>query len=65
MSFASDQLARIESLIARAGGLKSVNVDGVNVSFDDLISQRRYWQEEVERENGGGGVFIPVVLGDE
>lgn len=65
MSFASDQLTRIEAVLAKTSGAKSVNVDGVSISFDDLIAQRKHWQQEVANEAGSRSVLVGISLGDE
>ena len=63
MSFASDQLARIEALLARNPGVRPISVDGVTVSYDDLIAQRKHWQKEIAKEDGGRSPIVPISLG--
>lgn len=64
MSFASDQLERIEALLARNPGVRQIAVDGgVTVSYDDLIAQRQHWKKEVAKEDGGRSPIVPISLG--
>ena len=51
-SFAEDQLARLETLLAENVGLASVSVGGRSVQYSDLLKQYDYWQAKVARENG-------------
>lgn len=63
MSFASDQLARIEALLARNPGVRQIVAEGVTVQYDDLLAQRRHWQKEVDRESGSRTTILPISLG--
>lgn len=51
-TFARQMLRKIEDAMLKAAGAKSVTVDGVAVTYDDLMRQHRYWKAEVARENG-------------
>lgn len=52
MSFATEQVERLETLLAENAGVQSVNVDGQQVTFADLVSQYDYWKSRVAREEG-------------
>jgi len=49
MSFASDQVARLETLLAANVGVASVTVDGQTVSYDDLLKQYTFWQNRAAK----------------
>jgi len=51
-SFAVQQVARLETLIASCGGKKRIQVDGQIVELADLEKQYDYWTARVARENG-------------
>ena len=51
-NFAREQMRRIQCAIENAKGAKSVVVDGVSVTYDDLLAQHRYWQNELDRVTG-------------
>ena len=52
MSFATEQIARIESLIAENPGVKSVVVGNTTVAYEDLLKQYDYWKNQADREAG-------------
>jgi hypothetical protein len=62
-SFAAEQLARIQGLLAANIGLKSISVDGVNVSYDDLVKQYDEWSSKVARENGTRPRISQIYMG--
>ena len=52
MSFATEQIARIETLLAENPGVKSVVVGNTNVTYEDLLNQYEYWKNLEDREAG-------------
>lgn len=62
-TFAEDQLARIEALLARNPGVRQISFEGVTVAYDDLVKQRDYWLNQVAREQGKRTAIIRVDLG--
>jgi chitodextrinase len=52
MSFASEQLYRIETLLAENPGVKTVAVGNTTVTYEDLLKQYEYWKNLVDREAG-------------
>lgn len=63
MSFATEQLARIERVLAENPGVSSINVDGVQVTYAELMAQRRDLKSEIARERGRGPVVSRICLG--
>ena len=51
-SFAVQQVARLETLIASCGGKKAIQVDGQRVELADLEKQYDFWSAKVAREDG-------------
>jgi hypothetical protein len=62
-TFAEDQLERLETLLAANVGVSSVSVDGVSVSYDDLLKQYDYWRNRVAREEGTRPRIAQINLG--
>ena len=52
MSFATEQIARIEILLAENPGVKSVVVGNTTVTYEDLLKQYEYWKNLADREAG-------------
>jgi len=52
MSFATEQIARIETLLAENPGVKSVGVGNTTVTYEDLLKQYEYWKNLADREAG-------------
>jgi hypothetical protein len=52
MSFATEQLERIETLLAENPGVKTIAVGNTNVTYEDLVKQHEYWKNLVDREAG-------------
>ncbi len=52
MSFATEQIARIETLLAENPGVKSVVVGNTTVTYEDLLQQYEYWKNLADREAG-------------
>ncbi len=52
MSFATEQIARIETLLAENPGVKTVMVGNTSVTYEDLLKQLDYWQGRADREAG-------------
>ena len=52
MSFATEQAARIETLLAENPGVKSVMVGNTTVTYEDLLKQYDYWKNQADREAG-------------
>jgi hypothetical protein len=63
MSFASDQVARLETLLAQNVGVQSVGVNGQNVAYADLLKQYDYWKCRAGRENGTRPRALTINLG--
>lgn len=64
MSFATDQLARIEALLAANPGVESVTIEGgTSVKYSDLVHQRAYWKSEAAREAGTKPRVSTISLG--
>lgn len=51
-TFAESQVERLETLLAQNVGVRSINVDGVSVTYDDLLKQYDYWKSKFAREEG-------------
>lgn len=52
-TFAEQQLTKIEALMDSVPpGVKTISVDGMSVSYDDLLKRRRDLKREVAREQG-------------
>jgi hypothetical protein len=62
-TFAELQLTRIEQALAKNLGVRQIVIDGVSVTFDDLIKQRDYWRREVQTEQGNRSRVLSVELG--
>jgi len=59
MSFASERLRHAETMLAkyddlleRAAGTRTVTVDGIQVSYDDLEKRHAYWARMAARLKG-------------
>ena len=52
MTFASEQLTRLETLLAEHPGVQSFTIGNTSVSYDDLVEQREYWKRQVALEDG-------------
>ena len=52
MSFATEQITRIETLLAENPGVKSVVVGNTTVTYEDLLKQYDYWKGRQAREQG-------------
>jgi hypothetical protein len=52
MSFATEQLQRIETLLAENPGVKTVTVGNTTVTYEDLLQQYEYWKNLADREAG-------------
>jgi hypothetical protein len=52
MSFATEQITRIETLLAENPGVKSVVVGNTTVTYEDLLKQYEYWKNLADRETG-------------
>jgi hypothetical protein len=50
MSFATEQLARIQTLLAENPGVKSVAVGSTTLTYEDLLKQYEYWKNLADRE---------------
>ena len=51
MSFASNQVSRLETLLQQNVGVQSVTVNGHAVTYDDLLKHYKYWKSRQAREN--------------
>jgi hypothetical protein len=51
-TFAAQMLAKYQQLLLDNAGSTMVTVDGQTVQFADLEAKYRYWQGQVNRENG-------------
>ena len=52
MSFATEQIERIETLLAQNPGVKTVVVGNTTVTYEDLLKQYGYWKNVADREAG-------------
>lgn len=52
MSFASDQVARLETLMAANPGAQQVTIDGQTVNFRDVRADWEFWKGRVAKEGG-------------
>jgi hypothetical protein len=52
MSFATEQIERIETLLAENPGVKSVTVGNTTVTYEDLLKQYDYWKNVADQEAG-------------
>ena len=52
MSFATEQIARIETLLAENPGVKTVTVGNTSVTYEDLLKQYQHWKNLADREAG-------------
>lgn len=62
-SFAASQVARLETLLANCVGVQSINVDGQQVTYDDLLKQYQFWKSRQARESGTRPRFSQIYLG--
>ena len=62
-SFAAQQVARLETILAQNVGVASISVDGVNVSYNDLYEQYLLWKSRCARENGQRPRAAQIYLG--
>jgi hypothetical protein len=63
MSFASDQVERLETLMAENPGAKMIVVDGEQIQYDDLLKQYDYWKSRAAREEGTRPRAMSIDLG--
>jgi hypothetical protein len=52
MSFATQQVTRIETLLSENPGVKSVVVGNTTVTYEDLLKQYDYWKDFADQEAG-------------
>jgi hypothetical protein len=62
-SFAAQQVNRLELLLAANVGVQVVSVDGVQVTYDDLLKQYQFWKSRQARENGTRPRASQIYLG--
>lgn len=60
-TFAQTMLTKYESLLEANAGLKSVVVDGVQTTFEDLTTQWKFWKNEVAKADGNGKPRLSAV----
>ena len=51
-TFAQQMVTKLEALLLANAGVRSVNVDGQQVSFDDLTAQYEHWKRKAAAEAG-------------
>ena len=53
-SFASLQVARLQTALATGAAVVSINVDGVATTFDrdQALRELRFWERQAAQENG-------------
>jgi len=51
-TFASYQVQRLELLLAKNVGVKSIVVGNTTVTYEDLLQQYDYWKGRQAREQG-------------
>lgn len=52
MAFADTMVAKYETLLQQCAGVKSVNVDGNTVTFEELEAKYQYWKKLAARASG-------------
>lgn len=62
-TFAEEMVTKLETVLKANAGLKSVQVDGQAVSFDDITDQYDYWKRKVAKEKGRAPVISTIKLG--
>ena len=62
-TFAEKMVARFEELLLESAGLKSVVIDGTQVSYEDLEAKYRYWKKKVAEEQGSAPLSAQIDLG--
>lgn len=60
-TFADDMVEKYEGLLRANAGVKSVVVDGVQTSFEDLTKQWEYWRRIQAKEAGTGKPRLSVI----
>ena len=63
MSFATEMVAKLETLLLANPGASSVNVDGQAVTFTDLNAQWQFWKQVAARESGSARASAQIKLG--
>lgn len=61
-SFAETMVTKLETLLASSAGLRSVNVAGESVTYDELERRYDYWKSRVARESGTRPIASTVDL---
>jgi hypothetical protein len=62
MSFASDQLAAVQTLLQQNVGVEEWRHEGRMVRYADLLKQYSYWQGLVNTESGTRPVVSEINL---
>ncbi|MBA4032958.1 MAG: hypothetical protein C0478_18985 [Planctomyces sp.] len=61
-TFAEEMLAKVEDLLRKSSGLKTVTWDGKTVQYEDLLAQRDRWRREIAQEQGKRSRVLGVDL---
>ncbi len=51
-TFAENMVEKYQALLLANAGVKNVNVDGQNLTLDDLEKKLDYWSRKVSRADG-------------
>lgn len=51
-TFAENMVEKYQALLLANAGVKNVNVDGQNLTLDDLEQKLDYWSRKVSRADG-------------
>lgn len=63
MSFAAEQVTRLEAIMAANPGASTVTIDGQTVSFADLEKRWQFWKNEAAKAAGGRRRVSQIKLG--
>ena len=62
-SFAANQVARLETLLAQCVGVSEITVDGQTVRYQDLKAEYLFWKSRQAQENGTRPRAAQIYLG--
>lgn len=62
-TFAEQMVAKYQTLLLSAAGMRSINVDGQVVSVSDLETKWNFWKAEVAKESGSKPRLSVIKMG--
>lgn len=65
MSYAGQQVTRLETLMSQCVGLQQATIDGQTVVYDDLLKQYNYWKSRQAREDKRRPRVAQIYLGSQ